>query len=142
MTPKRAAATVVVAVVAVFVGAASRACGGGPPAVLCENPGMAEGRNAVCDGSGTPLGKRAWLFGQKLDLNTASAASLARIRGVGPSVAEAIVRHREEHGPFTDVSELDDVKGIGPKLMATVAAAAEVRATPPPPTTTTTTTDD
>ncbi len=133
MTPARARATVVVVVVAAGIGAAAHVAGGGPKSLPCPAPGLGADGALVCDGSGGPLGDRAWLFGHKLDLNTASADSLARIRGVGPSVANAIVAHRKAHGPFRSVDELDDVKGVGPKLMAAVAAAAEVR---PQPTTT------
>ena len=48
-----------------------------------------------------------------LNINTASAEELAEaIHGVGVKRAEAIVRHREEHGAFTSVDELTQVRGI------------------------------
>lgn len=49
-----------------------------------------------------------------VDLNTADAAALEELPGVGPVLAGRIVEHR----PFTSVDELDDVPGIGPALMA------------------------
>jgi competence protein ComEA len=49
-----------------------------------------------------------------VDLNTATAADLEALPGVGPSIAAAIVEHRERSGPFGSVDELLDVPGIGP----------------------------
>ena len=49
----------------------------------------------------------------RVNLNTASAAELTLLKGVGASKAEAIVRHREEHGPFANLEELAQVRGIG-----------------------------
>lgn len=49
----------------------------------------------------------------KVNLNTASAADLDALPGVGPATAEAIIRHREEKGRFRSVSDLLDVRGIG-----------------------------
>jgi competence protein ComEA len=53
-----------------------------------------------------------------IDLNTASAADLEELPGVGPATAEAIVDHREQHGPFTSVDSLLDVRGIGDAKLA------------------------
>ncbi|WP_307861451.1 ComEA family DNA-binding protein [Cellulomonas wangleii] len=52
-----------------------------------------------------------------VDVNTADAATLEDLPGVGPVLAERIVQHRTEH-PFTTVDDLDDVTGIGPALLA------------------------
>lgn len=49
-----------------------------------------------------------------IDLNTATAAQLEELPGVGPSIAAAIIEHREREGPFRSVDELLDVPGIGP----------------------------
>lgn len=49
-----------------------------------------------------------------VNINTASAEQLAEaLNGVGPARAEAIVAYREEHGPFTHIDELVNVRGIG-----------------------------
>ena len=58
--------------------------------------------------------------GGLLNLNTASAAELDALPGVGPVLAQRIVDHRDQ-GPFTSVDELDDVPGIGPARAAELA---------------------
>ena len=51
-------------------------------------------------------------------LNSASADELAEaLNGVGLTKAEAIVAHREAHGPFASVEDLLTVKGIGPATL-------------------------
>jgi len=53
----------------------------------------------------------AWA--EPIDINTASAVQLSTLKGIGPSKAEAIVRYRTEHGAFTSIDQLVNVKGIG-----------------------------
>jgi uncharacterized protein len=48
-----------------------------------------------------------------VDLNTASAALLARVSGLGPSLAEAIIAHRDATGPFTCRKDLMKVSRLG-----------------------------
>ncbi|HKO33087.1 MAG TPA: Tex family protein [Candidatus Limnocylindria bacterium] len=50
-----------------------------------------------------------------VDLNTASVPLLARVSGVTDSLAEAIVAHRENTGPFRNRSALLKVPRLGPK---------------------------
>jgi len=50
-----------------------------------------------------------------VDLNTASPALLQYVSGINKRVAKAMVRHRDEHGPFKARQELRKVKGIGDK---------------------------
>lgn len=49
-------------------------------------------------------------------LNTASAPLLARVAGIGPGLAEAIVAHREINGAFASRKELLKVSRLGPKV--------------------------
>ena len=64
-----------------------------------------------------PAGAAASAGGDDLvDLNTADAAALDALPGIGPVLADRIVAHRED-GPFTTVDELADVAGIGPTLL-------------------------
>ena len=50
-----------------------------------------------------------------VDVNTASAPLLARVSGVGESLAQSIVAHRDAHGPFRKRMALKDVPRLGPK---------------------------
>ncbi|MDG4881682.1 Tex family protein [Mesorhizobium sp. WSM4884] len=50
-----------------------------------------------------------------VDLNTASAPLLARVSGLGPSLAEAIVAHRDAGGPFATRRDLLNVARLGPR---------------------------
>lgn len=49
-----------------------------------------------------------------VDINTAAAAALQNLPGVGPVIAAAIEEHRANHGPYDSVDALLDVTGIGP----------------------------
>ena len=51
-----------------------------------------------------------------ININTADAETLAMLPGIGPSIAQRIVDHRKQYGPFYTVEELMDVNGIGQKL--------------------------
>jgi competence protein ComEA len=54
----------------------------------------------------------------KVNINQADAEELASvIKGVGLKKAEAIVRYREQNGPFTQIDQLQEVPGIGPTLL-------------------------
>ena len=55
-----------------------------------------------------------------IDLNVATAADLDDLPGIGPATAQAIVDHREEHGPFASVDDLEAVRGIGPAKLEAV----------------------
>ena len=50
----------------------------------------------------------------KINLNSATAAELTQLPGVGEVTAEAIVSHRDTVGSFTSVEQLLDISGIGP----------------------------
>jgi len=61
-----------------------------------------------------------------VNLNTADVKALESIKGIGPAKAEAIVKYREEHGPFKTIEELANVKGIGPQLVNKIKPHVEV----------------
>ncbi len=56
-----------------------------------------------------------------VDLNTASAPLLARVSGVGPGLAEAIVQHRNANGPFAKRRDLLKVARLGPRAFEQAA---------------------
>lgn len=47
-----------------------------------------------------------------INLNTADAAQLCTLSGIGQSKAEAIIAYREEHGGFASIEEIMNVEGI------------------------------
>jgi competence protein ComEA len=54
---------------------------------------------------------------RRVDLNTASAAELETIPGIGPAMAQRILEWRRDHGPFVHVEDLLNVRGIGTKTL-------------------------
>ncbi|MGH1412591.1 MAG: Tex family protein [Pelagimonas sp.] len=62
-----------------------------------------------------------------VDLNTASAPLLAHIAGLGPSLAQAIVDHRDGHGAFASRKALLKVSGLGPKAFEQCAGFLRIR---------------
>lgn len=55
---------------------------------------------------------------QIININTATQTELIRIKGVGPTKAQAIIQYRQQHGPFKTLDDLQQVNGIGPKTIA------------------------
>jgi len=55
---------------------------------------------------------------EKINVNTASAAELTALPGVGEAIAQAIVEYRDNNGAFRSVDDLLQVKGIGEKKLA------------------------
>lgn len=61
-----------------------------------------------------------------VDVNTASAPLLSYVAGISRRVADAIVKHREEHGPFRRREELRQVKGLGDKTYQQAAGFLKI----------------
>ena len=76
---------------------------------------------AVAGGSGAAPAE-----GQPLDLNTASAEQLDQLDGIGPGMAAAILKYRDQHGGFGSVEELGEVPGIGEKRLASLREQVRV----------------
>jgi competence protein ComEA len=53
-----------------------------------------------------------------VSLNSATAAQLDTLDGVGPATAQKILDWRREHGGFRSIDDLGEVPGIGPKRLA------------------------
>jgi competence protein ComEA len=80
------------------------------PATGSSGAGAAGGAAAASPAAGAPTAP--------LDLNSATAAQLDALPGVGPVTAQKIVDYRQQHGPFTSVDDLDAISGIGPAKIA------------------------
>ena len=52
-----------------------------------------------------------------VDLNSATAAELDSVKGIGPAKAKAIIDYRDKNGPFKSVDDLKGVKGFGVKTI-------------------------
>jgi competence protein ComEA len=55
--------------------------------------------------------------GQLVNINTADAALLEKLPGIGPTTAAKIVQYRDDNGPFEKVDDLLKVPGIGPETL-------------------------
>jgi comEA protein len=63
----------------------------------------------------------------RVDLNVATEADLVRLPGIGPVLAKRIVEYREVNGPFKQLRDLRQVKGIGAKTYEKIAPLLVVR---------------
>jgi competence protein ComEA len=61
-----------------------------------------------------------------VSLNSATAAQLDTLDGVGPATAQKILDWRREHGGFRTIDDLGEVPGIGPKRMAALRAKVQL----------------
>ena len=50
-----------------------------------------------------------------VNLNTASAAELEALPGIGAKTAARIVEYRQKNGPFKKIEDLMNVRGVGEK---------------------------
>ena len=90
--------------------------------------GSSTGRGAKAGGK--PInGRDAASHGSKLtdpsqgtvNVNTATAADLERLPGIGPAMAERILAYRHQNGKFRSINDLREVSGIGDKKLARMA---------------------
>ena len=61
-----------------------------------------------------------------VNINTANAAQLTQLPGVGPAIAQKIIDYRTANGPFTSVDDLTKVPGIGAAKLAQIKSHARV----------------
>lgn len=55
--------------------------------------------------------------GNKINVNTATVEQLQQLVGVGAKKAQAILDYRQKNGKIKNSADLEQVKGIGPKLI-------------------------
>jgi competence protein ComEA len=61
-----------------------------------------------------------------INLNEATADQLDDLPGIGPATATAIVAYRRDHGPFSSIEQLLDVRGIGPSKLEQIRSMVVV----------------
>ena len=79
---------------------------------------LARGLDAVVEDAVNAVG---------VELNTASPSLLARVSGVGPALADAIVLHRDRNGPFRRRNQLMDVPRLGARAFELCAGFLRIR---------------
>ncbi|GAA4979589.1 hypothetical protein GCM10023205_55290 [Yinghuangia aomiensis] len=87
-----------------------------PPPVPAVVPGPAA--------AGAGGGKAA--AGGVVDLNTATAEQLDALPGIGPVMAAHILDWRREHGRFTSVDQLREIRGIGARRLEEIRSKVRV----------------
>jgi competence protein ComEA len=119
-----------------------RPIAGAPPVAVAALPGPAPveppsqpGRVILreepsAEASNTPPARKptagAPALTARLNVNTATAAELELLPGIGPALAGRIVDDRRANGPFKSVDDLDRVKGIGPKILERIRELCSV----------------
>lgn len=56
----------------------------------------------------------------KVNINTADAAALQTIPGIGPSKADRIIEYRESEGKFNEIDDIKNISGIGNKTFESI----------------------
>ena len=108
---RRTSAALMAAITAIFI-----AAGGG---IRARHAAGAEIMRGGDDGDAAD---GELLPGETVNINTASAAELARLPGIGPVLSERIAAYREENGAFSAKEEIMNVDGIGKARYAAIAA--------------------
>lgn len=97
--------------------------GGGGSAGGAGGAGAAPGS---AGGAAAPGTAGAGVPAVPLDINRATLEELQTLDGIGPALAGRIVAYRDEQGGFSDVEELAQVPGIGPKRLAALRERVRV----------------
>ena len=65
-----------------------------------------------------------------IDINTADAATLYLLPGIGTQLAQRVIEYRTRHGSFESIERLQDVKGIGRRTVQHLRPFATASARP------------
>jgi comEA protein len=68
-----------------------------------------------------------------VDLNSATAAELEQVPGIGPSTAKAIINFREKSGPFQRVEDVLAIRGISKQALERMRPCLTVKPPENPP---------
>ena len=72
------------------------------------------------------MGAEAGSTDTGININSASAAELEALPGIGPVLAARIVEWRTANGPFTSIDDLGHVGGIGNSVLEELRSMARV----------------
>ena len=89
--------------------------GSGPAGSYANGPSAG---NASGLDTGAAWQPSAWNADGKLNLNAATAEDLDKLPGIGPAFTARILDYRQKHNGFTDIAQLHNIEGIGPKTYA------------------------
>ncbi|NTW28004.1 MAG: ComEA family DNA-binding protein [Coriobacteriia bacterium] len=78
-------------------------------------------------GGGTSTGGAVATAGRPVNINTADAAMLDTLPGIGPTTAAKIIADRTANGPFKSTDDLGRVSGIGDKTLADLEGLISVK---------------
>jgi competence protein ComEA len=92
---------------------------------------FAHAANATAQGQAASAPKAAPQAATPVNLNTATAAQIATLPGVGEKAAQRIIEYREKNGGFKKVEDLMNVKGIGEKSFLKLKPLITVGEKPP-----------
>ena len=86
-------------------------------AMLLAGSGLLAAADAT-PGAGEAVAGESAVDELKVNINTDDAETIASgLKGIGQKRAEAIVQFRETNGPFSEASELAEIKGIGARIV-------------------------
>ena len=68
-----------------------------------------------------PINASLPLPGARIDVNSATTAQLRALPGIGPALADRIVDDREANGPYSSLTDLERVRGVGPRTIRRLA---------------------
>lgn len=69
----------------------------------------------------TPSSGRKSIFTGKVSINSGTKAQFDSLPGIGPVLAQRILDHRNKNGPFSQISDIQNVSGIGASIFAQIA---------------------
>lgn len=98
------------------------------PPVPAPSPASARGAEPAPEppGAPAPVASDSGAAAPRLDLNLADAHALDALPGIGPVLAERILRERRRRGGFQSIEELLSVPGIGPRLYERLSPRVQV----------------
>ncbi|MBM4133695.1 MAG: helix-hairpin-helix domain-containing protein [Nitrospira sp.] len=109
-----------------------KAQGPSPPPQVQLPPRSDIGTGTIQPGGESPRFGWQAKNSSRLDLNRATADDLEQLPGIGPVLARRIVEWRRGHGAFSNVDDLNHVKGIGEKKLRQLKPLVMVGQSKPP----------